>query len=198
MSLVAVFVPVAFMPGIVGQFFKQFGLTISAAVLISMFISFTLDPMLSARLSKQRMPGQHDKENPVARGLAPLLRGQRAGLRAALEVDDGAPHGRRPASPCCPGRIAPRRAHRWAADFLLPMDRTQFLVQLKLPEGASLAESHRARGRGRGAVEGASRRDRRVLGGGRGPRRRRRRRQHGAHASVDKEAGGTQQCRSSS
>jgi hydrophobe/amphiphile efflux-1 (HAE1) family protein len=57
MTLVAVFVPVAFMPGIVGQFFKQFGITISAAVLISLFISFTLDPMLSARLAKQRKPG---------------------------------------------------------------------------------------------------------------------------------------------
>src|SRR5216684_372574 len=40
LSLVAVFVPVAFMPGIVGQFFKQFGITISAAVLICLFISF--------------------------------------------------------------------------------------------------------------------------------------------------------------
>src|SRR5947209_14184950 len=58
LTLVAVFVPVAFMPGIVGQFFKQFGITISAAVLISLFISFTLDPMLSARLAKQRKPGE--------------------------------------------------------------------------------------------------------------------------------------------
>jgi hydrophobic/amphiphilic exporter-1 (mainly G- bacteria), HAE1 family len=53
-SLVAVFVPVAFMTGIVGQFFWQFGLTISAAVLLSLFIAFTLDPMLSARLSRAR------------------------------------------------------------------------------------------------------------------------------------------------
>src|SRR3954466_15849822 len=58
LTLVAVFVPVAFMPGIVGQFFKQFGITISAAVLISLFISFTLDPMLSARLAKQRKAGE--------------------------------------------------------------------------------------------------------------------------------------------
>jgi hydrophobe/amphiphile efflux-1 (HAE1) family protein len=65
-TLVAVFIPVAFMPGIVGQFFKQFGITISAAVLISLFISFTLDPMLSARLAKQRVPGQVEKENAVA------------------------------------------------------------------------------------------------------------------------------------
>jgi HAE1 family hydrophobic/amphiphilic exporter-1 len=51
LSLVAVFVPVAFMSGIVGQFFKQFGLTIAVAVLLSLFVAFTLDPMLSARLS---------------------------------------------------------------------------------------------------------------------------------------------------
>ena len=67
MTLVAVFVPVAFMPGIVGQFFKQFGITISAAVLISLFISFTLDPMLSARLAKQRKPGEVVIHNGVAR-----------------------------------------------------------------------------------------------------------------------------------
>lgn len=52
LSLVAVFVPVAFMSGMVGQFFRQFGLTITIAVLISLFVAFTLDPMLSARLSK--------------------------------------------------------------------------------------------------------------------------------------------------
>ncbi len=52
MSLVAVFVPVAFMSGIVGQFFKQFGLTIAVAVLISLFVAFTLDPMLSSRFSR--------------------------------------------------------------------------------------------------------------------------------------------------
>ena len=62
-SLVAVFIPVAFMPGIVGQFFKQFGITMSCAVLISLFISFTLDPMLSARLAKQRGPGERRGEN---------------------------------------------------------------------------------------------------------------------------------------
>ena len=57
LSLVAVFVPVAFMSGMVGQFFKQFGLTISIAVLISLFVAFTLDPMLSARLSKAHVHG---------------------------------------------------------------------------------------------------------------------------------------------
>jgi len=48
-SIVAVFVPVAFMKGIIGRFFFQFGITVAFAVLISLFVSFTLDPMLSSR-----------------------------------------------------------------------------------------------------------------------------------------------------
>src|SRR5215467_10082559 len=47
-SIVAVFVPIAFMSGIVGKFFYPFGITVAVAVLISLFVSFTLDPMLSA------------------------------------------------------------------------------------------------------------------------------------------------------
>ncbi len=48
LSIVAVFLPVGFMGGIIGKFFHQFGITIVAAVLVSMFVSFTLDPMLSS------------------------------------------------------------------------------------------------------------------------------------------------------
>ncbi len=49
LSIMAVFVPVAFMKGIVGRFFFQFGMTVAFAVLVSLFVSFTLDPMLSSR-----------------------------------------------------------------------------------------------------------------------------------------------------
>lgn len=48
LSIVAVFLPVAFMDGIMGRFFLQFGVTVSVAVLISLFIAFTLDPMMSS------------------------------------------------------------------------------------------------------------------------------------------------------
>ena len=48
LAIVAVFLPVAFMGGIIGRFFYQFGVTVSSAVLLSMFVSFTLDPMLSS------------------------------------------------------------------------------------------------------------------------------------------------------
>ncbi len=47
-AICAVFVPVAFMSGIVGKFFFPFGITVAVAVLVSLFVSFTLDPMLSS------------------------------------------------------------------------------------------------------------------------------------------------------
>jgi HAE1 family hydrophobic/amphiphilic exporter-1 len=47
-SILAVFVPIAFMPGVGGQWFRPFALTIACSVLVSLFVSFSLDPMLSA------------------------------------------------------------------------------------------------------------------------------------------------------
>ncbi|MBV7410763.1 efflux RND transporter permease subunit [Maritimibacter sp. DP1N21-5] len=48
LSIVSVFLPVAFMDGIIGRFFLQFGITVAVAVVISLFVSFTLDPMMSS------------------------------------------------------------------------------------------------------------------------------------------------------
>ena len=53
----AVFIPVAFMPGISGEWFRPFALTVTCSVLVSLFISFTLDPMLSAYWGDP--PGHH-------------------------------------------------------------------------------------------------------------------------------------------
>ncbi|OYU42374.1 MAG: acriflavin resistance protein, partial [Burkholderiales bacterium PBB4] len=47
-SIIAVFIPVAFMPGVSGEWFRPFALTVTCSVLVSLVISFTLDPMLSA------------------------------------------------------------------------------------------------------------------------------------------------------
>jgi len=52
LSLVAIFVPVGFMGGIVGRFMKSFGLTMAFAIMVSLLVSFTLTPMLSARWLK--------------------------------------------------------------------------------------------------------------------------------------------------
>ncbi|MGA7615124.1 MAG: efflux RND transporter permease subunit, partial [Thermoanaerobaculia bacterium] len=67
-SIVAVFVPVAFMGGMAGQWFKPFALTIACAVLVSLFVSFSLDPMLSAFWPDPELEeGAH--RNPISRAL---------------------------------------------------------------------------------------------------------------------------------
>ena len=67
-SIVAVFVPVAFMYGVAGQWFKPFALTIASSVLVSLFVSFSLDPMLSAYWADPQVEA-HERRNPVARAL---------------------------------------------------------------------------------------------------------------------------------
>jgi hydrophobic/amphiphilic exporter-1 (mainly G- bacteria), HAE1 family len=62
LSIVAVFVPVAFMEGILGRFFYQFGLTVAFAVILSLFVAFTLTPMMSSRLLKG---GHHNAQKPA-------------------------------------------------------------------------------------------------------------------------------------
>ena len=67
-SIVSVFVPVGFMSGFAGQWFKPFALTIAAAVLVSLFVSFSLDPMLSAYWPDPQIEA-HERRNPIARAL---------------------------------------------------------------------------------------------------------------------------------
>ncbi|MGH9420533.1 MAG: efflux RND transporter permease subunit, partial [Thermoanaerobaculia bacterium] len=67
-SIVAVFVPVAFMYGVAGQWFKPFALTIACSVLVSLFVSFSLDPMLSAYWADPQVEA-HERRNPIARTL---------------------------------------------------------------------------------------------------------------------------------
>ncbi len=67
-SIVAVFVPVAFMYGVAGQWFKPFALTIACSVLVSLFVSFSLDPMLSAYWPDPQTEA-HERRNPIARAL---------------------------------------------------------------------------------------------------------------------------------
>ncbi|HWU18954.1 MAG TPA: efflux RND transporter permease subunit [Devosia sp.] len=69
LSIVAVFLPVAFMEGILGRFFLQFGVTVSVAVLISLFVAFTLDPMMS---SVWYDPAAHPdaKRGPIGKAVA--------------------------------------------------------------------------------------------------------------------------------
>lgn len=65
LSLIAIFVPVGFMGGIVGRFMKSFGLTMAFAIFVSLIVSFTLTPMLSARWLKVQPHGKdsHSSKN---------------------------------------------------------------------------------------------------------------------------------------
>ncbi len=71
LSIVAVFLPVATMKGLIGRFFLQFGVTVSVAVMVSLFVSFTLTPMLSARLLKV----SHGKRFILSRAVERVLDG---------------------------------------------------------------------------------------------------------------------------
>ena len=68
-TIVAVFIPVAFMSGIVGRFFYQFGITIAVSVLVSLFVAFTLTPMLASRWLRPQDEDLKNEGNYFRRGL---------------------------------------------------------------------------------------------------------------------------------
>ena len=82
---VIVFLPVSFMTGNIGRLFKEFGITIAAATLFSLFVSFTLTPMLASRWLQ---PG-HEQQRPAGALRRVLGRGyDQAGRRLPLAAGD--------------------------------------------------------------------------------------------------------------
>jgi len=145
---VVVFIPIAFMAGIVGQFFKQFGLTIATATLASLYVSFTVTPMLAARWFRrgegvdeptdtQREPGRRRFAALFDAGYLALERFYRRLLEGALRhrllvVVGGF------------GALAVVGFLAWRLvgfDFTPSVDRGQVNVRVELPPGASLAEA---------------------------------------------------------
>ena len=138
-SIVAVFLPVAFMSGILGRFFLQFGITVSVAVLISLFVSFTLDPMLSSvwydpaadpkarRGVIGRMVARFDAffvalGEIYARFLKRALRFRKTSLAIATAAFAGGL------------ALFPQVG----AEFVPPSDTGEFQIDMKLPVGVSL------------------------------------------------------------
>ncbi len=95
LSLVAVFLPVAFMSGIVGRFLKSFGLTMAFAIMVSLLVSFTLTPMLSARWLKVKPHGDKDGKGGHSSKESGAFHAVDELLHAHARVVDGAPRGRR-------------------------------------------------------------------------------------------------------
>jgi HAE1 family hydrophobic/amphiphilic exporter-1 len=139
-SLVAVFVPVAFMTGMVGQFFKQFGLTISVAVLLSLFVAFTLDPMLSARLSARI---HHGGRTGLAGRIEAFLDRIDGGYRDLLE-GVLAHQGRTVAIALGVLVLTGVVATRIPVEFVPKEDRGEVMADLRLPIGTSLTATDAA------------------------------------------------------
>jgi HAE1 family hydrophobic/amphiphilic exporter-1 len=132
LSLIAVFLPVAFMAGIVGRFMNSFGVTMAFAIAVSLLVAFTLTPMLSSRWLRESDMG-HGKSSRESRFYAPVERTYMAILRWSMR-------------------------HRWAVvvvmaltffstaplfvtankNFIPSDDESQFEVIVRAPEGSSL------------------------------------------------------------
>ncbi len=139
---VVVFVPIAFMGGIVGGFFKQFGLTIAVATLFSLIVSFTITPSLASRW--YRSGKQIESTNPLFvmfdRLYAHLEKCYRNMLRSALS--------RRKlvvfAGVAALGLIFLLSYHKLGVDLLPTTDQGQVTVALEMPPGSSLSATDTA------------------------------------------------------
>jgi hydrophobic/amphiphilic exporter-1 (mainly G- bacteria), HAE1 family len=139
LSLLAVFMPVAFMGGIPGRFLKSFGLTMAAAIAISLFVSFTLTPMLASRWLRVAPEPAHLRRKlllervvdvfyrPIEAAYMELLRWVMS-HRWVVVVAAAATLGS-----CLPlVRAVPK-------GFLPKNDEAQFEISVRVPEGTSLA-----------------------------------------------------------
>jgi hydrophobe/amphiphile efflux-1 (HAE1) family protein len=139
LSLIAVFLPVAFMAGIPGRFLKSFGVTMAFSIGISLIVSFSLTPMLASRWLKAKVPGE--TKRPVLERIVdvfyrPIERGYQAVLAFVMKrrwivvIAATATLGS-----CIPlAGAAPK-------GFLPVNDEAQFDVIVRAPEGTSLAST---------------------------------------------------------
>src|SRR6476620_1965649 len=146
LSLLAVFLPVGFMGGIVGRFMSSFGLTSSFAIAVSLLVSFTLTPMLAARLIKR---SDDEKERAFEKHTEP--------------ADHGSKQSRfyRPIDRTYTQLLTWSMAHRWVVvlaclavilsivplfmfvgkNFLPVDDQAQFEINVRAPEGSTLSST---------------------------------------------------------
>jgi len=139
-SIVAVFLPVGFMGGIIGRFFHQFGLTVVAAVLISMFVSFTLDPMLSSVWRDPQAEGRFGP-GPLGRLLAGFHR-LNARLAARYEglLAWSLDHRKTVLAVAAASFLASFPLMKWVgSEFVPDPDLSELQVQFRTPVGSSLA-----------------------------------------------------------
>ncbi len=149
LSLLAVFVPVGFMDGVVGRFMASFGLTSAAAIAVSLLVSFTLTPMLASRWIKKEDFDHHKQPAEESEN----------GEVSHESHDSKATGWYAPVDKTYKWMLEFSMAHRWlivvislafmvsipflfmavGMDFLPEDDESQFQVQMRAPEGTTLA-----------------------------------------------------------
>lgn len=136
LSLLAVFVPVAFLSGIVGKFLSSFGLTMAFAIAVSLLVSFTLAPSLSARMLKITKP------NWMERGMASLVNVFYRPLEGVyMRLLGFSMRHRWIVVLACFAALfsVPPMMKRVQKALLPPAEEAEFLVNMRTPEGTSLA-----------------------------------------------------------
>jgi hydrophobe/amphiphile efflux-1 (HAE1) family protein len=147
--LCAVFIPTAFIPGISGEFFRQFGITIAVATAISLFNSVTLSPALAAMILRRHEPQAHQ---PAKRGLSGFLKRAADGFNSGfLKLSSNYARSVRGLVVRTPLMLAIYAVLIAATAYLLVstpkgfipiQDRGYLVVIVQLPDGASLERTN--------------------------------------------------------
>ncbi|HEY6346303.1 MAG TPA: efflux RND transporter permease subunit [Bryobacteraceae bacterium] len=131
MSLLAVFLPIGFMGGIVGRFMSSFGFTCAFAIAVSLLVSFTLTPMLSSRFLRVKAERKSSKDSAFFRILD---RGYTAMLNWSLD------HRKTMVAVCALVVISIVPLFIFVGKSFTPVDdRSEFQLNIRAPEGSSLA-----------------------------------------------------------
>lgn len=166
LSLLAVFLPVGFMAGIVGRFMSSFGFTASFAIAVSLLVSFTLTPMLAARMIKRKTEARNSKTEAPEDPHASEASQKREFTLAEFKDKYGQAQSKesrfyRPIDRTYTWMLKWSMAHRWAIvvlsalvmvstaplfmfvgkNFLPVDDQAQFEVNVRTPEGSTLSST---------------------------------------------------------
>lgn len=133
-TLAVVFLPIVFMEGFVGRLFREFGIVVAGAVLISAFVSLTLTPVLNVKMAKKDV----HKHSWFYRKTEPFFRGMENGYKNLLTRFMKVRWIAIPAVAICVGVIVIFFANPFLQEELAPMeDRSQFRLQVTAPEGTA-------------------------------------------------------------
>lgn len=139
LTLVSIFIAVVFMEGIVGRFFKEFGVVVTVGVLVSLWVSLTLIPVLSVRYLKVTSPSDTQALGWLERGFMAVEQTYQAWLLKALT------HRKQTLLWLLAGLVPCfLLATQLGSSFMPNQDQGQFIVNFKTPLGSSL--SHTASG----------------------------------------------------